>query len=83
MTSGRLVFARAHKTLIARYDALRLSLMEEHLERGLTERKVSKIVDELLSEREFARLIRRAQIQTQERQLEIDHAIACGEFLWD
>ena len=83
LARGRLVFAPAHKTLIARYDALRQSLMEAHLEHGLTEKRVSKIVDELLSEREYASLLRRAQIQTQTRQEEIDHALACGEYLWD
>lgn len=81
-SGAKLVFARAHKTLIARYNALRAALMEEHLERGLTEKRVTKIVDEILSDREYAKLLRRAQLQVEERQVTIDQAVLDGEFLW-
>ena len=80
---GRLVFARAHKTLIARYDELRAALLEESLGGELTERKVVLIVNSVLSERDYATLVRRAQTQTKQRQEEIDFSMESGEYLWD
>lgn len=79
---AKLVFAPAHKTLITKWELMRAALMQAHLKQGLTERTVSSIVRASLGTREFQTLVHRAHRQTVEKQSEIDHSIASGDYVW-
>lgn len=79
---GRLVFTKAHRELLARYNRLKLTIMRIALERAPTDADVDAAISQHLSKATYARLKDTAETEALVQEDEWKRAIRAGKWIW-